>query len=50
MQIRNDCVDRKIPFTFKQTGANFIKDNKLYRIERKKQMAQTRKANIDFFP
>lgn len=49
-QIREDCVASGISFTFKQTGANFIKDGRHYRIARKDQMSQARKANIDFNP
>lgn len=44
---RDQCLKYNVPFYFKQTGANFIKDNKLYRILRKNQMKQARKANID---
>jgi hypothetical protein len=36
-----------VPFRFKQTGANFSKDGKIYRIPRKLQHAQARKANIN---
>lgn len=50
MQIRKDCIESYVPFTFKQTGANFIKDNKHYRIARKDQMPQAKRANIDFHP
>lgn len=37
-----------VPFSFHQTGAHFIKDGRLYNIERKFQKAQARKAGIDF--
>lgn len=47
MQIRADCVAANVPFFFKQTGANFIKDGKTYKIPRKLQSAQARKAAID---
>ncbi len=36
-----------VPFCFRQTGANFVKDGKRYRIPRKLQHAQARKANIN---
>ena len=29
---RNQCIKYQVPFYFKQTGANFIKNNKLYKI------------------
>lgn len=50
MQIRKDCIEQNIHFTFKQTGTSFIKDNKHYQIPRKDQMPQARKANMDFLP
>lgn len=46
-QIRADCVAKNVPFFFKQTGANFIKDGKTYKIPRKLQSSQARKAAID---
>jgi hypothetical protein len=48
--IRTQCVAAGVPFRFKQTGAQFIKDGKLYRIERKFQHAQARKAGINYTP
>lgn len=50
LDIRRQCVAAKVPFHFKQTGAKFVKDGKLYRIERRFQHAQARKANIDYYP
>lgn len=47
MSIRNQCENANVDFTFKQTGAKFIKDNKLYRIKREFQHSQARKANLD---
>lgn len=47
LDLREQCLDAGIPFTFKQTGANFIKDGKTYRIPRKLQHAQAKKAGID---
>ena len=48
LDIRRQCVEKNIPFSFHQTGAHFIKDGKMYRIERKFQISQARKAGIDF--
>ena len=47
LHIRSQCVERGVPFYFKQTGARFLKDGKLYRIERRLQHAQARKAGIN---
>ena len=47
LSLRQQCLAVQIDFYFKQTGANFIKDGKLYQIERKLQMRQARRANID---
>ena len=46
--LRDQCVRAGVPFLFKQTGANFIKDGRLYRIPRKLQHAQARKAGINY--
>lgn len=48
--VRRQCVRTGVPFTFKQTGAVFIKDSRLYRIERKLQMAQARKSCYSYQP
>ncbi|MGI6280423.1 MAG: DUF5131 family protein [Acutalibacteraceae bacterium] len=48
LDIRRQCVEKDVPFRFHQTGANFIKDGKVYRIKRKYQLSQARKAGIDF--
>lgn len=46
LKIRGACV----PFNFKQTGANFVKDGVRYIVPRKFQHIQAKKANIDFRP
>lgn len=48
LSLRRQCMERNIPFRFHQTGAHFYKDGKCYRIQRKYQLSQARKANIDF--
>ncbi len=48
LNIREQCVNNNIPFCFHQTGARLIKDGRLYRIERKHQHSQARKAGVDF--
>ena len=49
LDIREQCKQAKVGFYFKQTGANFIKDGKAYRVKRKLQHAQARKANINLY-
>ena len=46
---RIQCAAYHVPFYFKQTGANFVKDGKRYRIPRSLQSAQARKAGIDLY-
>lgn len=47
LNTREQCLRNRVPFYFKQTGANFKKDGKLYQIPRKLQQPQAHKANID---
>lgn len=47
LDIRRQCMAHGVRFHFKQTGANFCKDGKTYRIERKLQHSQARRAGID---
>ena len=47
LNTREQCRIYQIPFYFKQTGANFVKDGKKYTIPRTEQMRQARKANIN---
>ena len=49
-EVRRQCVRCAVPFTFKQTGAVFIKDNRLYHIERKLQMSQAKKSGYSYIP
>ena len=49
-ELRRQCVRNAVPFTFKQTGAVFIKDGRLYRIERKLQMSQAKKSFYSYVP
>jgi protein gp37 len=48
--IRNACVQNNVSFTFKQTGTFFIKGGREYKILRKLQSSQARKAGINFDP
>ena len=46
--IRRQCVDAGVCFHFKQTGANFEKDGKVYHIRRSLQCSQAKKAAIQW--
>ncbi|MDP4269894.1 MAG: DUF5131 family protein [Bacteroidota bacterium] len=50
LDLRRQCVEKGVPFYFRQTGAKFIKDGRLYHIPRKDQHTQALKAGIDFEP
>ena len=47
LDLRSQCLCAGVPFHFKQTGARFRKDGKVYNIERRFQHSQARKAGID---
>lgn len=49
LDIRDQCIQNQIPFHFKQTGAKFMKDGRLYSIRREHQHRQARKAGIDVY-
>lgn len=50
LHTREQCMQYNVSFYFKQTGALFRKGERIYRIERKHQMEQARKACIDYAP
>lgn len=47
LELRRQCETAGVPFHFKQTGARFRKDGKIYRIPRKFQHTQAKAAGID---
>ncbi|MEG1559814.1 MAG: DUF5131 family protein [Clostridia bacterium] len=47
LDIRRQCETAHVNFIFRQTGARFIKDGKLFNIPRKYQHSQAKKACID---
>lgn len=47
LAIRRQCSKAGVPFTFRQTGANFIRDGRTYSVPRKFQLSQAKKAGID---
>lgn len=50
LSLREQCLRQKCGFYFKQTGANFEKDGKVYKIPRKMQHPQAAKANLNLVP
>lgn len=48
LDLRHQCIEKDVPFLFHQTGAHFIKDGRMYRIKRGYQLAQAKKAGIDY--
>jgi protein gp37 len=46
VSIQQQCIKSDVPFWFKQTGAFFRKDGKLYRIPRKLQHEQAKKSGL----
>ena len=50
LSLRKQCVASGTAFYFKQTGARFVKDGKLYLVKRQYQHSQARKAGINYLP
>jgi len=48
LDLQKQCIQKDVPFHFKQTGARFMKDGHLYLIPRRLQHLQALKAGIDF--
>ena len=49
LDIKNQCLDKKINFRFHQTGTYLKKGGKIYNIPRKFQHIQAKKADIDLY-
>lgn len=47
LDIREQCIRHNIPFSFRQTGTYFIKDGIRYKVARREQFKQAKKADID---
>ena len=47
LSIRSQCANAGVPFHFKQTGANFEKDGRLYHMNHTLQQRQAARAGID---
>jgi len=48
LNIRQQCIENKTNFEFRQCGTNFIKDNKEYTLQTKDLCRLAKKANIDY--
>jgi len=49
-EVRRECIRNGVSFTFKQTGAVFLKDGKVYHIDRKIQMQQAKRSGYSYVP
>lgn len=47
LDLREQCRQKQVDFSFRQTGARLRKGNVIHRIQRKSQHSQARKAGID---
>ena len=47
LNVRRQCLDRRIPFRFRQCGTHFRKDGRLYTLQTKDLIRQAKKAGID---
>ena len=50
LDIREQCIRRKVSFEFRQCGTHFIKNGKEYKLQTKDLCSQAKKAGIDFKP
>ena len=48
LDLRKQCVENGISFTYHQTGARLFKDAKVYQIPRNRQHEQAAKAKLDY--
>ena len=48
LSIRQQCIEANVHFQFRQCGTNFIKDEKLYKLNVRMLCSQARKADIDW--
>ena len=49
-EVRRECIRSGVPFTFRQTGAVFIKDGKVYHLDRKLHISQAQKSGYSYIP
>ena len=48
LNIRRQCINKNVSFTFRQCGTSFIKDGKLYKLQTRDLCKQAKLANIDY--
>lgn len=48
LDIREQCIRKRVKFEFRQCGTYFIKDGRRYKLQTKDLCAQARKAGIDY--
>jgi protein gp37 len=48
LDLRNQCINKKVNFKFRQCGTHFIKDGKKYTIQVRDLIKQAKNANIDY--
>lgn len=48
LSLREQCAAAGVPFWFRQTGARFEKDGRVYRIKRRDQFPQARKSGLSW--
>ncbi len=48
LNIREQCIRKNVDFEFRQCGTNFIKDDKLYKLQIKDLCRLAKKANINY--
>ena len=50
LNIRKECIDKKVAFEFRQCGSKFIKDGKEFILPTRDLMSQAKKANLNYKP
>ncbi|BCJ93190.1 hypothetical protein acsn021_07590 [Anaerocolumna cellulosilytica] len=48
LDIREQCIQKRVNFNFRQVGSQFIKDGKTYKVQRQYLCTQARKADIEY--
>lgn len=50
LDLRRQCVEKRVAFEFRQCGTHFIKDGREYTLNVRQLMSQARKADINYSP
>lgn len=48
LNIRRQCINKNVSFTFRQCGTNFIKEGRLYKLQTRDLCKQAKLAKIDY--